>query len=93
MIPSPTEADDPFGRAIGAGPKEQVPLELPLKTKSGPKQENKKAGQMFVATAEQTIVFASCFGFCSSSDSKQRRPNREFRKRKQNKRKQAIKNR
>ena len=40
---------------------------------------NKKAGQMFVATAERTTVFASCFVFCSSSDSKQRRLNREFR--------------
>ena len=69
-----------------------MPLELPLKTKSGPKQENKKAEQMFVATAEQTIVFASCFVFCSSSDSKQRRPNREFRKREQSKQKQMTNN-
>ena len=69
-----------MGQAFGAGPEERVPLKLPLKTKSGPKQENKKAGQMFVATAERTIMLASCFVFCSSSDSKQRHLNRECRK-------------
>ena len=90
MIPSPTKADDPLAGRFGAGPGEQVPLELPLKTKSGPKQENKKAGQMFVATAERTIMFASCFVFCSFPNNKQGRLNREFRKRKQNKQKQIT---